>query len=1350
MKSTQSSLITGVFEFHITVRSPSGNDAENAEFLRLLQTFCELHKLKLTVIHLNSGDFPKQVMIGRYTAGRSDTIQATLHESYIHPLIESGFEPIRLKIESIASNEGVPMNQVSKASSEFRNGYFEFHWKLELYPQDLPNLHELASEIGGLHVSRNAHKLCPDGRVHIFLTARDHGGGKVEALDMHQRISDCLKLFKVLKKEREFVVVDTNLGLDNGWEPKWNEYATQYAKWDSRNTLPFVMDALEAIRLPQLISKLKEDKRLQILDVAAGTGRFGIEAIKIGGSESVQVISTDFAPNFVELTQRTAVQELGKDVAKDALVVAVMDGENDGMECIREMYRVLRPKGVCVLTTWQDTFLQNLALDALRKEDAHAAEQFLTSTPPTKRVSWHDGSWIADKLLTEFQFATAKATRSTHVMQVQPKEREDFASYLANGPGVQTFLARLGWPGAEDPSSGVAQRFERAVLAVLHDTYGDDGVCEFSSTANIIIGSKNPHLTFPTQDVALTSHETLIKSKVVQMALMLQANEMVGPKSNYLSGHLSLRLQKRSVNHTRSRATIPRPAKMTATFSKLTNTLFSMHPLQLDPAAFGVDMSASSLLSPTTSQLNLKFHFNIGSNTSLTSCQTKISSVPLGITNAEPEFALEGSVESMHKAALSRLTTSRTRIQFEDDEDDYYSEDEEGSIVSDRSAVSEVSRADSGAADLNPESVATRLLKIQSQDEKSASATAAMMDTIASIDDDPRGPPPAYHSPPNSLQSSAAPSSEALSQCSSSSSKKSSSVSSYIPNMSSVAGEVGFAVGLGFHQLHTISTGIFSLMSKGSSNPSWPAALHMTLHWLRNQLHFKGHTMDRARAACDAAKINLAPPGCKLTSVDMYVCRRELLKFEAEALRFHKQFSYPIPAEIDEHGEPVFYSDYKLDGEWIEVGEPAPDCPKSKWFGWFWGRGARKEMKDFGSSNAKPRKTILYLHGGAYVIGNPAVYRHLTGRIAAETGCRMFVANYRLAPEFPFPAALHDALAAFLYLINPYHPAFKSSETGDRFPVHHEPIAPEDIVLMGDSAGGGLCMSLLNYLKDYLRWPNGSPMLPMPGGAILISPWVDLTFASQSWRDNAEYDWLPPQARNIHDHIIAPSGDNKGIAHPVHMYVFGNNTERQIPLPSINGRRTSISSPTNPFATSWTGKSWRETLLLSASDREKFRIRDVTERLVRHPLISPVFAEDLSGLPPILIQAGDCEVLRDETLALAYRYHISNLSRRRSSIISLNNAASTSSSAGRPKSFIRHEMYADMVHVFPAIPWLPAAQLSLRNMKRFIGELEDMSENGFVDWEDGRSPTRGYPEHHQALTEEEAKILSLNEHLSLQ
>ncbi|GAB2725476.1 alpha/beta hydrolase [Nocardia thraciensis] len=117
---------------------------------------------------------------------------------------------------------------------------------------------------------------------------------------------------------------------------------------------------------------------------------------------------------------------------------------------------------------------------------------------------------------------------------------------------------------------------------------------------------------------------------------------------------------------------------------------------------------------------------------------------------------------------------------------------------------------------------------------------------------------------------------------------------------------------------------------------------------------------------------------------------------------------------------------------------------------------------------------VLYLHGGGYAVGSIATHRSLAAHLAREIGCPVYLPDYRLAPEHPFPAALDDAEAAFLDLVS----------TG---------LRPEDIAISGDSAGGGLSLALALRLRD----KHGI----RPAALGLIAPWADPNEVPDGYRD---------------------------------------------------------------------------------------------------------------------------------------------------------------------------------------------------------------------------------------------------------
>jgi acetyl esterase/lipase len=130
-------------------------------------------------------------------------------------------------------------------------------------------------------------------------------------------------------------------------------------------------------------------------------------------------------------------------------------------------------------------------------------------------------------------------------------------------------------------------------------------------------------------------------------------------------------------------------------------------------------------------------------------------------------------------------------------------------------------------------------------------------------------------------------------------------------------------------------------------------------------------------------------------------------------------------------------------------------------------------------------KLLLYLHGGAYVMGNCATHRQMVSHLAKLAGIKALLPEYRLAPEHPFPSAIDDAVGLYRSLLaNGY--------------------AAKNIVIAGDSAGGGLTMATLLSLRD-----AGDPL---PAAACLLSPWLDLAATGDSMTTRARKDpWFQPE-----------------------------------------------------------------------------------------------------------------------------------------------------------------------------------------------------------------------------------------------
>jgi acetyl esterase/lipase len=129
--------------------------------------------------------------------------------------------------------------------------------------------------------------------------------------------------------------------------------------------------------------------------------------------------------------------------------------------------------------------------------------------------------------------------------------------------------------------------------------------------------------------------------------------------------------------------------------------------------------------------------------------------------------------------------------------------------------------------------------------------------------------------------------------------------------------------------------------------------------------------------------------------------------------------------------------------------------------------------------DADNQHVILYFHGGGYVSGSVAIHKLLCVELTQATGVRILLPEYRLAPENPFPAALDDALLAYRWLLA-------------------QGFKPADIIIAGDSAGGGLSLAVMLALREAGE--------VLPAALVCISPWTDLKLTGSSQRTKAKTD----------------------------------------------------------------------------------------------------------------------------------------------------------------------------------------------------------------------------------------------------
>lgn len=158
-----------------------------------------------------------------------------------------------------------------------------------------------------------------------------------------------------------------------------------------------------------------------------------------------------------------------------------------------------------------------------------------------------------------------------------------------------------------------------------------------------------------------------------------------------------------------------------------------------------------------------------------------------------------------------------------------------------------------------------------------------------------------------------------------------------------------------------------------------------------------------------------------------------------------------------------------------------------------------------------PRLAILYFHGGGYIGGTPRTYLTLCGAFAKDLHADVFLPDYRLAPEHPFPAAVEDALASYRMLL--------------------ERFEPHQIAIVGDSAGGALSLATLLAARD--------AGLPMPRCAVAYSPFADMTAPPGSRQTNAKScDMFTPKVYLVDLALYARTEEDR--RHPYASPVFGD------------------------------------------------------------------------------------------------------------------------------------------------------------------------------------------------------------------
>lgn len=154
---------------------------------------------------------------------------------------------------------------------------------------------------------------------------------------------------------------------------------------------------------------------------------------------------------------------------------------------------------------------------------------------------------------------------------------------------------------------------------------------------------------------------------------------------------------------------------------------------------------------------------------------------------------------------------------------------------------------------------------------------------------------------------------------------------------------------------------------------------------------------------------------------------------------------------------------------------------------------------------------ILHCHGGGYSTGSSMYARTLTSKLAVSVSMDVLCFDYRLAPEYPYPAATEDAMKVWNYLMLLGYGA-------------------RDIILTGDSAGGNLALSLILKLKEEGRL--------LPRGLVLMSPWTDLTSSGESFETKAELD--PVLNKEYIDRMVKAYAEGLDLTDPLVSPLFGD------------------------------------------------------------------------------------------------------------------------------------------------------------------------------------------------------------------
>ncbi|KAJ6177699.1 Alpha/beta hydrolase fold-3 [Penicillium mononematosum] len=376
-----------------------------------------------------------------------------------------------------------------------------------------------------------------------------------------------------------------------------------------------------------------------------------------------------------------------------------------------------------------------------------------------------------------------------------------------------------------------------------------------------------------------------------------------------------------------------------------------------------------------------------------------------------------------------------------------------------------------------------------------------------------------------------------------------------------------------------------------------------------------------------------------------------------------------------------------------------------KWWQW---RGPSEELKgewiemrnhynQTEGAGGHCNRVMLYIHGGAYFFGSVDTHRYMLQRHARKLKGRVFAPEYRLSPQFPFPCGLHDCMAAYLWLLKFYE--------------------PKEIILAGDSAGGGLALSMLVIMRD-----QG---IPLPAGAILISPWVDLTHSFPSIVEDNPGDYIPPYGFRHKPSPAWPPPNADDILEMKRMSrqpivtaedetaIRGYTVHEDSPPPAEHAYPGQQQAP-NPASLQAEPDNIHVVL-----DGKTVELKDqiqlyTTNQLMSHPLVSPALQPSLGGLPPLQILSGGGETLRDEQFYIAHK--AANPTAYPPSDVYLDENDPTRETLNKYEpTYVQFQVWDNLCHVAPTLSFTRPAKYMFRSISQFGSWALARAQNGEVE-----------------------------------